>query len=268
LIKPFVFSKFGAHLVNLERATAAMELALKPVATDAAFHQSILRGAIPNMTAAVEGLVADCLDGELPISQPVSLQIVDLLDRLRDCQEYEWPAVAENARLTRQVILNDLGQHLFFCIEGTEARGFGRPEPWGALVNERYSAASKDIEAAHRCLALREWTASVFHCMRVLEHGLRPMATRFDVSFATDSWHAVIQGIENGIDGLRNKKGLTEADRKDITFYSDAAMQFRYFKDAWRNHVSHARTHYDDKDAPRIHDHVRDFMQHLATIPA
>jgi hypothetical protein len=131
-------------------------------------------------------------------------------------------------------------------------------------VATAFPDAKRDIEASARCLALREWTACVFHSMRTLEHGLRPVATRFDVPFTTDSWHAVLKGIEAGITALRNKPNLTVDDRLEITFYSDAATQFRHFKDAWRNHVSHSREHYDDRDAPRVFDHVRDFMQHMA----
>jgi hypothetical protein len=74
----------------------------------------------------------------------------------------------------------------------------------------------------------------------------------------------VIKGIEDGITDLRNKRGLTDQDRKEITYYSDAASQFRHFKDAWRNHVSHGREHYDQRDAEKVLTNVREFMQHLA----
>jgi hypothetical protein len=93
------------------------------------------------------------------------------------------------------------------------------------------------------------------------------MAVRFNVSFAVDSWHRVITGIEDGIVALRNPPpgtALSDTDRKEITFYSEAASQFRYYKDAWRNHVSHAREHYDDRDAETVLTHVRATMQTLA----
>lgn len=265
MIKPFVFSDFGAHLVNLERATSALELVLKPVAADPQFHQTIIRQAIPNMLIAVRGLVRDCDAGDLPLCHPVVSQIADLMSRLEDFDPgSEGPAVAENARLTRQAILNDLGQHLFFCVEGVTATQFDDAEPWGADVARCYPPANRDITAANRCFALREWTASIFHCMRVLEHGLAQIASRFDVTFKTESWHRVISDVEGAIATLREKRPLTEQDHKDITHYSEAAKEFRYFKDAWRNHVSHGRDWYDDRDARKVYDHVRDFMQQLA----
>jgi hypothetical protein len=102
--------------------------------------------------------------------------------------------------------------------------------------------------------------------MRVLEHGLRALAQRFGVPFANDSWHKVIEGVEKGIESLRNKPSLTERDRVAITVYSETATQFRYFKDAWRNHVAHAREHYDERDAERVFDHVRDFMRQMVKV--
>jgi hypothetical protein len=136
---------------------------------------------------------------------------------------------------------------------------------FGVEVEAAFPDATGEIAAASRCYAVDEWTACVFHAMRVLEHGLRPIAQRFNVDFAVDSWHKVIKGIEDGLNALRNKQGLTERDRQEITYYSDAASQFRHFKDAWRNHVSHAREHYDEREAEKVLTHVREFMQHLAT---
>ena len=44
---------------------------------------------------------------------------------------------------------------------------------------------------------------------------------------------------------------------------SAAAVQFRYFKDAWRNHSTHSRAWYDEFVARSIFNHVGQFMQEL-----
>jgi len=46
--------------------------------------------------------------------------------------------------------------------------------------------------------------------------------------------------------------------------YAQAATQFFYFKNAWRNHVAHARDIYDNEQAELIFNHVGDFMRFLA----
>ena len=41
------------------------------------------------------------------------------------------------------------------------------------------------------------------------------------------------------------------------SFYSDLAMQLRYIKNAWRNHVMHRRGVYEEKDSREIWWHVK-----------
>ena len=162
-------------------------------------------------------------------------------------------------------VLAELSDPLFLCVYRNKREYYEQKAPlFGQEVADVFPDASRDIAAAGRCYAVEEWTACVFHLMRVLEHGLRPIAARFAVPFAQDSWHKVIKGIEEALSDLRNKPNLIEQDRKEITYYSDAASQFRHFKDAWRNHVSHAREHYDDKDADKVMTHVSEFMRQLA----
>jgi HEPN domain-containing protein len=166
-------------------------------------------------------------------------------------------------------VLAELREPIFLHVSHEKRALYEQREfPFGAEVAAAFPDATRDIAAAARCLALDEWTACVFHSMRVLEHGLRSLAQRFGVPFAQDSWHKVIEGVETGIEALRNKPGLTEKDRAAITALSEAATQFRYFKDAWRNHVAHAREHYDERDAERVFSHVRDFMQHMVKMKA
>jgi hypothetical protein len=162
----------------------------------------------------------------------------------------------------------ELTEPMFFCVKASHRALYEQREPpFGDIVETTFPDSKRDVAAAARCLALDEWTACVFHLMRVLEHGLRKMAARFGVPFATDSWHRVIKGIEDGISDLRNKPSLTDLERREITYYSEAASQFRHIKDAWRNHVSHAREHYDERDANSVCAHVKELMQHLTTNP-
>jgi hypothetical protein len=179
-----------------------------------------------------------------------------------------WQAAVIQALLTEIThdLLAELSEPMFLHVNAARRDLYVQREPpFGVEVETRFEDSGKDIAAAARCFAMDVWTACVFHSMRVLEHGLRAMAERFEVSFTVDSWHKVIKGIEDGINELRNRSGLTDWDRLEITYYSEAAAQFRYFKDAWRNHVAHARMFYDERDADRVFSHVRDFMQQLAT---
>jgi plasmid stabilization system protein ParE len=129
----------------------------------------------------------------------------------------------------------------------------------------QFPSAKADVIAATDCYALAQYTAAVFHAMRVLEYGLREMATAVNLTFDTQVWQDIIQQIESRIREIGDawKKGTSKSDW--MSFYSGAAKEFFHFKDGWRNHVSHNRAAYDEPSARNVLEHVRTFMNHLST---
>jgi hypothetical protein len=57
-------------------------------------------------------------------------------------------------------------------------------------------------------------------------------------------------------------KGAERNER--LQFLSEAAKEFFYFKDGWRNYVTHRRADYDEHQALGTLEHVRAFMNHLS----
>jgi hypothetical protein len=145
---------------------------------------------------------------------------------------------------------------------------------FGERVNENFPSAVEDIKEAGNCYAHGNYTATVFHLMRVVEHGLRALARQLRVTFKSKTgasipmelqqWEVIIGKIESKIDDI-SKRPKSKRKSEDLQFYSEAAKEFRYFKEAWRNHVSHSRVIYDKHDAAKVIEHVRDFMQHIST---
>lgn len=165
-------------------------------------------------------------------------------------------------------IVDDLSHQLFLMVPEDRASLYRQPEPpFGENVAARFPNAAYDIAAAARCMALDEWTAAVFHLMRVLEKGLHSLATHLGLGLSSEieleNWKNIIDQIERGIRALEQTP-KSASKTKALRFYSEAASQFRYFKDAWRNHVSHARAQYDEREALVIFEHVRTFMHDLA----
>ena len=117
-------------------------------------------------------------------------------------------------------------------------------------------------------MALSEWTACVFHLMRSVEVALREMAVRVGLppdAMALENWKNILDQIEKK---LREMESLPKSSEKARTIQelSSCAVQFRYFKDAWRNHVAHAHKSYDERDALEIWHHVRNVMSHIARL--
>jgi hypothetical protein len=142
------------------------------------------------------------------------------------------------------------------------------PEPlFGKSVADTFPSTQADANDAGRCFAFEQNTASVFHSMRVLEKGLHAFAETLGITpkipVVLQDWYNIIDQIETAI---RKQQSLPKSIYKNETlqFYSEAATQFRYFKDAWRNHAMHSRVKYEEADALRVLVHVKDFMQTLA----
>jgi hypothetical protein len=176
--------------------------------------------------------------------------------------------VAVIGRSLINIFLDDLAKHLFLSIPPNRKTLYMQNSPlFGDAVALKFGVAAEEITRAGQCLALDQWSACVFHCMRVLEHGLEPMATRFQADFGKASWHVILTSIENGLTALRGKPHKTPQEEDDITHYSEAAIQFRHFKDAWRNHAMHGRDSYDEAKAQTVFIAVRSFLQKMAEIP-
>lgn len=162
--------------------------------------------------------------------------------------------------------LNDeLRQKNFFWVSQEELKFYNQSCLFGKTVAEKFPTAEYDIREAGNCYALARHTAAVLHCMRVLEVGLSALATALKVKNDEKSWQHLLnhlQGAWNAIEsGARKPSGWTKLRQ----FYSECFIEFRHFKDAWRNHAMHARSTYDEEKAKLILEHTKSFMKHLAT---
>jgi hypothetical protein len=137
-----------------------------------------------------------------------------------------------------------------------------------APAREAFPTAHSELKAAGSCYAAECNTAAVFHAMRAAEKGLHAHAEALGVTFPYPielaDWQNVIEGIDAKIVSMKAlAKGQPKSD--ELTFHSKAAVQYWYFKEAWRNHVAHSRDVYSDHQARTIITHVTDFIEQLAT---
>ena len=136
-----------------------------------------------------------------------------------------------------------------------------------AVVDAAGDAAYELIRAAN-CYALGEFTASVFHSARASELGVCALGRKLDVEFPNHpielaDMQSILKQVESKIDKMQDERRSTEKDQR-LTLYSDAAAQFRYFKDAWRIRTAHARATFTQPEAKRILDHTRDYFEIVA----
>jgi hypothetical protein len=132
-------------------------------------------------------------------------------------------------------------------------------------VTDGFPLTKEDAKAAVDCYALGHNTAAVFYSMRVVEHGLRALASAMNLKFDAQQWHVIIEEIEAAIRDVSKSWPASSTKSNWLSFYSSAAKEFFYFKDGWRNYVSHGGAPYDEHQALSVLEHVRAFMGHLAS---
>jgi hypothetical protein len=155
--------------------------------------------------------------------------------------------------------------HLSISIPPARGKLLQQSPGFWSDVHKAFPSASMDCTSAMMCYACDEGTASVFHSMRVLECGLKALSDALGLPFGSDVWHVTIDRIESEIRELERVWPKGQNKSEFLKFYSEAAKEFRYFKDGWRNYVSHRMSVYDGSQALSTMNHVRDFMQTISS---
>jgi hypothetical protein len=138
-----------------------------------------------------------------------------------------------------------------------------------SFITTAFPLASKELVWAGNALAIGLYTASVFHSMRAAEIGVRVFGKELGVEFPDKpielaEWQNILDQADSKIVKM---KDMPRGSNKDdaLNFYSQAAVQFRYFKDGWRVRVAHARESYEEIAATRVFNHTYEFFETLAT---
>jgi hypothetical protein len=133
---------------------------------------------------------------------------------------------------------------------------------------KKFKSVNEEIAAALDCYALSDITGCIFHLMRIAESGMRSLARERGVSFKKfplewAEWENIIGQIE--VEAKRATSAMSRGLGKDAatTFYTDAVAQLRAFK-ATRNRIMHLRGKFDELDALRGINQVRDFMSKIS----
>jgi hypothetical protein len=114
--------------------------------------------------------------------------------------------------------------------------------------------------------------------MLVLERGLKALAGKLKVRVHRQrgTWGTIIKEIEDAIaarlaeraSSPKGTKALTSTaaarERKFLEECQNAATEFKFVKNIWRDHIAHGGGNYDQYDAKRALEHVGNFMRVLA----
>lgn len=158
-------------------------------------------------------------------------------------------------------IEDELKGRTFLGIDPGEARTYMNAGWIGEEVLNKFPGLHWEAAEAGNCFALERDTACVFHLMRILEYGLASFAESLNVPIANPNWHQVLTACEAKIKTLIFQDPARKADEP---FYNNAALEFRHFQRALRNHVAHARERYSHGEAADVMAHVASFMKEIS----
>jgi len=159
-------------------------------------------------------------------------------------------------------VIDGLRARIVLFIEPKYEQLFRQKDPlFGPDVFGAFESAKDDIVEAGKCLSLDRGTATVMHLMRVLEAGLRALASAVGVTKGND-WGTWIRNINAEMETRMKAAGTRTPDE---TFYSEANTCFDNLKRAFRNPTMHPDRDYSVQRAEEIFEAVKSFMRHLAT---
>lgn len=181
----------------------------------------------------------------------------------------EWSELNVRARALRDAIETELREYLFYRYPKDKGlRLVAWDTEWKAAIGA-FPDIKLDVFSAIDCYALQHNIASVFHSMRIAEHGLRALAHERRITLPKNkqlewaTWQEIIKALDDEIKVIGGKKAGAVKDSA-LAFYSGARADLNGFKDEYRNLVMHVRATYDEFQAVRVLTNVHAFMTRLA----
>lgn len=211
------------------------------------------------------------LNDNLLVFMPCS-HIAAAADRLRywgTREDKRWDDLFNRACNLRDAIQTEFKDYLFYAYPKQKGEKLKMWQTEWAKILVAFPETGEDTFGAVDCYSLQHNTASVFHSMRVAEHGLRALAKerrlRLDKNRSVEwaTWQQIISALDAEIKRIGNLKA-GKARESALAFYSGARADLNGFKDEYRNAVMHVRATYDEFQALRALTMVHAFMERLA----
>jgi hypothetical protein len=202
---------------------------------------------------ANDKMVASLNKLELPVSVKTAEEMVagaKTIEALHSAMEQLWNTVAM-----------ELDGRKFYGPLTRFASYYEQPKLFGDEVFNKFPSANNDIFEAGTCLALERGTATVMHLMRVVEVGLKALASTLGVGAPSD-WGGYIREIDHALTARTKAAGKRTPDEQ---FYAEARVTIDGVKIASRNPTIHVENSYSPERAEEILIAVRGLMRNLAT---
>lgn len=164
----------------------------------------------------------------------------------------------------RERMHSELKHRLFLFVPPAEGRLYNQKEAFGPDVARKFPKATCDIEHAGDCIAVGQYTAAVFHLMRVMERGLQRLGKKLGIKVTEEkNWQNILDQIDKAVRSLPDNSPQLKSRKQKL---AAASAHLSQVKLAWRNPVMHPKADYSPENAAEIYGNVKTFMCHLVPI--
>ena len=192
------------------------------------------------------------------------MEVARVKDGMSEGTTYEYMTARYNDICSR--LSDELSTFNVVFIDGKMAGYYKPTEPlFGKTFGKQFQTASSELDEAAKCLALGRSTASVFHLMRLVEHGLRATAYCLGASAIQGgdrSWGKILGDLNAK---CADKTTVGTWSGSDKAFFAEVMASLDAVRVAWRNATMHVENTYNDDQAEHIFVTVKGFMTKLAS---
>lgn len=262
------FSGLGRLFGRPEITALEDELAeAKRLAAEA--EEALLKSAQANKDGTQE-IVRVSLKSMLPLLSQMgmefSLKEAERLSNQEDARDISPDEIEQF--LSR--IRDEISTHFFFQLNPLHRKYYKPKEPvFGPDFEVQFPSASFELDEAIKCLAFDRSTAAVFHCMRIMEIGIKATARCLGipdpVKPADRNWGMILKSFKTELErrtGLPIPNRLTNPDR---AFFEEIYASLDAVRNPWRNATMHVENKYTADEAEHIFVAVRGFMKKLSS---
>lgn len=160
---------------------------------------------------------------------------------------------------------DELEDQFIFIISPERAAFWNKSDLVSQHVKDWSAEVAQELLLAANAYCCDLQTASVFHSMRAAERGIRQAAEELEIDVTSD------ENWKNVIDQIQKKARALDERPKDLSksatcqHYSEIALDAGLIKDAWRNHVAHAKIDYLESQALKVLNATCGFCEKLAS---
>jgi len=173
--------------------------------------------------------------------------------------EWTWRQAQNEFVYWSRTFKYELNNRLFFYIPSHRAAFYKNNLLDEDSRNKLPSSVRDELEDAGNCYVMEDYTACVFHLMRVMETGINKLAEAIGVALTNQTaWDGIIKEIQQGFN-TKYPKNHHDMARGDMLLGKLALV-----KDAWRNPTMLPKATYKESDAMDILMSVKTFMNELA----